>query len=205
MLLELFDVRMSPKPRGALGMAGREVDDYAGLHRPPMRDSGAPAHDLTGGGAIYPDDVYSFQGLQYYGTGDRGLDAQTFALAQSLRGKPDAMVTIYRAVPASSEARIAKLEGYKRDYMRRGKVPEDYSPKTFYDDVNREIAKLQANPSQSISAINRGDWVTINRKYAAQHGESARRGDYTIISKRVPARDIFTNGDSIHEWGYDPK
>ena len=36
-------------------------------------------------------------------------------------------------------------------------------------------------------------------------GESALGGKYKILSKTVKARDIFTNGDSIHEWGYDPQ
>ena len=53
--------------------------------------------------------------------------------------------------------------------------------------------------------INVGDWVTIIRQYAKDHGESALRGNYKIISKLVNARDIFTNGDSIHEWGYYPQ
>jgi hypothetical protein len=55
------------------------------------------------------------------------------------------------------------------------------------------------------TAINRGDWVTINKNYAKQHGESTLEGDYKIIEQKVRARDIFTNGDSIHEWGYDPE
>jgi hypothetical protein len=53
-------------------------------------------------------------------------------------------------------------------------------------------------------AINPGDWVTINKAYAKMHGEGFDDG-YTIIEQRVPARDIYTNGDSIHEWGYDPQ
>jgi len=53
--------------------------------------------------------------------------------------------------------------------------------------------------------INPGDWVAIVRKYAIDHGESALRGDYRIISKLVSARDVFTDADSIQEWGYDPQ
>lgn len=53
--------------------------------------------------------------------------------------------------------------------------------------------------------INPGDWVAIVRKYAVDHGESALNGDYRIISKLVSARDLFTDADSIQEWGYDPQ
>lgn len=53
--------------------------------------------------------------------------------------------------------------------------------------------------------INPGDWVTINPDYAKMHGESVLKGDYKIIKKEVKASDIFTDADSIHEFGYDPQ
>ena len=52
--------------------------------------------------------------------------------------------------------------------------------------------------------INSGDWVTINKDYAVEHGESSLLGKYRILTKTVPAKTLFTNGDSIHEWGYNP-
>jgi hypothetical protein len=54
------------------------------------------------------------------------------------------------------------------------------------------------------SEIHHGDWVTIEKKYAKEHGESALDGRFKIISKKVPAHHIHTNGDSLHEWGYNP-
>jgi hypothetical protein len=54
------------------------------------------------------------------------------------------------------------------------------------------------------SPINPGDWVTINKRYAIQHGESNLYGDYNILTKTVPAKYLYTDGNSIHEWGYDP-
>ena len=131
------------------------VDDgYKMQHEAPMRDSGAPGHDLTGGGDIYPDDVYTM-GQQYYGTGDDALDAQSFAIARGMKNHPNKRVTVYRAVPAD------------------------------------------------VKKINTGDWITINRKYAKDHMEGEE--GWKIIQKTVSARDIYTNGDSIHEWGYDPQ
>ena len=70
---------------------------------------------------------------------------------------------------------------------------------------NVPLTIYRAVPKSAPSVINDGDWVTISKKYAKLHGESALRGDYKIISKLVHPRDIFTNGDSIHEWGYDPQ
>lgn len=46
--------------------------------------------------------------------------------------------------------------------------------------------------------------VTINRRYAVPHGQGNLRNKYKILSKVVPAKHLFTTGDSIHEWGYDP-
>jgi hypothetical protein len=147
---------------GGLGALGSIVPkpQYGITHRPPMRESGAPLHDLTGGGNVYPDDIYGKSAAQFYGHfgGNDPLDVQTVRMFQSYKGNPDAPVTIYRAVPKDVKA----------------------------------------------NDINPGDWVTINPAYAKAHGESALNGEYRIISKQVSAKDIFTNGDSIHEWGYDP-
>jgi hypothetical protein len=136
----------------------KKLDDYKMAHQAPNPDGNAPLHDLTGGGNIYPDDVYSRNAVQYYGTGDDMLDRQSFSKASMFRGNPDATVEIYRAVP----------KGVSKD-------------------------------------INPGDWVTINRDYAKNHGKSYFDGKYDILKKKVKASDIFTNGDSIHEWGYHPK
>lgn len=140
----------APAPQAGSGILG----DYVGQHQAPTRDGGAPAFNLAGD--IYPDDIYSSKAVQYYGTGSDTMDEETMRLLQSLRGSPDADVTIYRAVP------------------------------------------------RGVDNLNAGDWVTVNKQYAKDHGESALGGDFDVIEKNVKARDIFTNGDSIHEFGYDP-
>lgn len=145
-----FPQAEAPAPQVGSGLLG----DYVGQHRAPTRDAGAPAFSLAGD--IYPDDIYSSRAVQYYGTGSDAMDKQTMGLLQSLRGKPDAGVTIYRAVP------------------------------------------------KGVDNLNAGDWVTVSKQYAEDHGESALGGDFDIIEKKVKAKDIFTNGDSIHEFGYDP-
>ena len=50
-----------------------------------------------------------------------------------------------------------------------------------------------------------GDWVAISKQYAKDHGESVLHGKYKVASMRVPAKHVWTNGDSIHEWGYHPE
>lgn len=134
--------------------------DYRMAHTAPNREFGAQLHDLS---AIYPEDIYSSKAAHYYGGGGdaawRQMDNNSVRIAQSFRGKPDADVTIYRAVPKD----------------------------------------------EKITAINPGDWVTINKDYARTHGESNLPEGYKIISQKVKAKDIWTNADSVHEYGYDPQ
>lgn len=70
-------------------------------------------------------------------------------------------------------------------------------PITIYRAVPKDVPKGKG--------INVGDWVTTDRQYAKEHGQGALQGDYKIVKKTVKARDIFTNGDSIYEFGYDPQ
>lgn len=52
--------------------------------------------------------------------------------------------------------------------------------------------------------IRRGDWVTQSKQYAKDHGEAWLNNDYKVVGKRVPAKHLYTEGNSIHEWGYYP-
>jgi hypothetical protein len=67
----------------------------------------------------------------------------------------------------------------------------------------KEVTIYRAVP-KGVKDINEGDWITINKDYAKQHGESYLEDGYEIVTKKVKAKDITTNGDSIHEWGYYP-
>jgi hypothetical protein len=135
----------------------RFMPDYSGEHKAPQRDSGAPLDNLKG---VYPDDVYGPNAAQYYGhsSGD-ATDKAAARIIQATKGKPDAPVKVFRAIPKS----------------------------------------IQSNE------INPGDWITTIKSYAVQHGEGPLGGDYKILEKTVPAGDLYTNGDSIFEFGYDPK
>lgn len=132
---------------------------YRGSHTAPGPDFGAPLHDLTGGGQMYPADVYSAKAAQYYGTGYPKADREAFALAHRVRGNPDAEIIMYRAVPKD----------------------------------------------ESITGINPGDWVTLSKDYAKTHGEAVLDNNYKILSQKVKAKDLWTNADSIHEFGYQPQ
>jgi hypothetical protein len=69
---------------------------------------------------------------------------------------------------------------------------------------DHEITIYRAVPAEYKDAdINQGDWVTPTLDYAHNHG--LREFDsHHILEKRVPARHLYTNADSLHEFGYDP-
>ena len=184
---------------------------YRGSHTAPGPDFGAPLYDLTGGGQMYPPDVYSPKAAQYYG-GGVPYDQKAFDIAHSFKDKPNAMVTIYRAVPKemSNSEKLAALEKEMAAYMKRGTLPKDAenysSGSKWYDWAYDEREKLRNLPDEPANKmnINAGDWVTLTKEYAKDHGESALKGQYKILSKKVRAKDLWTNADSIHEFGYHP-
>lgn len=68
-----------------------------------------------------------------------------------------------------------------------------------------KITIYRAIPEDIDADINAGDWVTITKEYAKEHGEARFNGKYKLLEKEVKASDIITDGNSIHEQGYDPK
>ena len=67
-----------------------------------------------------------------------------------------------------------------------------------------EITVYRAAPKDA-KTINPGDWVTTVKSYADEHGwRQYDEGEYKVISKKVKASEIFTEGNSIFEWGYSP-
>jgi hypothetical protein len=86
-----------------------------------------------------------------------------------------------------------KMDKQTMAILQAAKGNPDY-PITIYRSVPKEFAGED---------IYNGDWVTPNIEYAKMHG---RRWDdgYHIIEKTVPAKHIWTEGNSIHEFGYDP-
>ena len=71
------------------------------------------------------------------------------------------------------------------------------------DKPDQKVKIYRAVP-KDVETINTGDWVTISPKYAKTHG-SSNVGKFKIISMVVTAKDLFSDGNSIHEWGFDPQ
>lgn len=79
----------------------------------------------------------------------------------------------------------------------------------------RAFTQAHFNPNSSITVyravpknvqdtkLRNGDWVSPTREYAEEHGERTFDDEYRIVSEKVPAKHLYVNGDSIHEFGYD--
>ena len=81
-----------------------------------------------------------------------------------------------------------------------------YKILSYHNFQNKKVEIYRAVPkSLSGVKINKGDWVTIVRGYAVDHGKANLKNDYKILKMMVSARDLFTDGDSFLEWGYDPQ
>lgn len=118
------------------------------------------------------------------------------------------------------------------DLKASGLVPDDYwiKPQWYQHDkfeweswdkikriLDRISAKIAANkdPNETMVYMYRavpknlkednfrnGDWVTPSREYARLAGEQ-EPGGYRIIANHVKAKDLYWDGNSINEFGYD--
>ena len=69
------------------------------------------------------------------------------------------------------------------------------------DNPNMDITIYRAVPKGLTNDINQGDWVTIVKGYAQTHGEGPLKGDYDILEGKVKAKDLYTEGNNIYEYG----
>ncbi len=130
---------------------------YQTGHQP--NESGSFAYDLSDSGNFVPADIYIHP--EYFFDMKENYAQESMAALRAIKGKPDALVTIYRAVPKSAES------------------------------------------------INQGDWITLSRSYAHQHGggnlgEDSKDGNWKVLEKQVPAKEIRWSGDSFNEFGWFP-
>lgn len=190
---------------------GADNVSYRGLHMAPSKEGRNSLDNLSD---IYPDDIYGPNGARLYGHGgdEVGRDMQSVSTINAYRNHPNKPITIYRAVPSdiTNESKIAILENEKKYILKHGKVPSgvdtQLSSSAYYDNISDEIEKLKSMPKTESNPykINPGDWVTINKSYAADHGKREFGKNYKILSKTVKAKELFTDGNSIHEWGWAP-
>ena len=107
-----------------------------------MKSEGAPLHDVT---KLYPDDIYGPMGARYYGDmGGDAMDSASVNIIQRYKGKPDAMVTAYRAVPEGTQKQIERLEKQLSAYLKRRIVPKEFGgSRTSIGDEQRRLGDDQ--------------------------------------------------------------
>lgn len=66
---------------------------------------------------------------------------------------------------------------------------------------DRMVEVYRAVP-KGVKDINAGDWVTTSKTYAKNHGENTLNGEYEIISKKVKAKTLSSEGYP-YEFGYN--
>jgi DNA polymerase III epsilon subunit-like protein len=139
--------------------ASENNSDYRMNHQPPTRKEAAEedgvAASLDKIDEVFPKDILDPSKQRNYSSGYPEADKEAFDVINSIKGNPDAEVTIYRGVPGN------------------------------------------------VDDIQPGNWVTLSKKYAQEHINSNVPGG-KILAKKVKASDLFTNADSIQEWGWDP-
>ena len=161
-ILEITDPQQQSddSPRFSMG----PQFDYRMQHQPlAPEDGAAPLWDMTGNGEVFPGDIYSQNGLRYYGNPNSQADRESYKVIMEVMDDPEAEVTIYRAVPDEAD----------------------------------------------IDTINPGDFVTLSRTYAEQHGESGYgpigEDKGKILSKKVKVKEVFSEGNDLNEFGYFPE
>jgi hypothetical protein len=77
---------------------------------------------------------------------------------------------------------------------------------SYRNKPEKKIIVYRAVP-KGIDYINPGDWVTINMEYAQQHAKHPQdpEQDLDIVMGTARAEDLFTDGNSLAEWGYQGK
>jgi hypothetical protein len=201
--------------------ASENPSDYTGQHSAPSKDENDPMYNVEN---MFPD-MYTDKALRYYG--GYGLD-DSYVINQikSVYNKPNKSVTIYRAVPDINkdlDKKIKDLQNllqYKfkfnffpvvnklRDSIE-DKIKKE-NPNIGYDELQQELINEiyktiedLKNKKQKTIKINNGDWVTTSLMYAKQHGKSSLDDSYKIVKKTVKASQLYTDGNSIFEWGYN--
>jgi hypothetical protein len=180
---------------------------YRGEHESPGPGSGSPLHNLKG---TYDDDFYGPQGVRMYGDGAT-YDHESHAAIARVRNRPNATLKVYRAVPhePTHAEKLNAAYDAQRHYMKTGKLKNIGHGVDNYDKLHAHIEHLEKNPPKEGSEppkakINPGDWVSVSKTYAHEHGRDNLKGKYKVLSKTVRASEVWTDGNSIHEQGYHP-
>jgi hypothetical protein len=109
-------------------------------------------------------------------------------------------------------------ESYKQAHELTKIFPDDVleHPDWYAGSIDKEtvdtLKRIQGNPDamvtiyrsapKEVTHIQDGDWITLSKKYATEHGyQEDSADDWPVIEARVPARVIWTDGNDLNEFG----
>lgn len=78
--------------------------------------------------------------------------------------------------------------------------------KSIKDNPDAEVTIYRSVP-KGTDKINEGDWITLSKRYAKEHGEHPTdpSQDLPVIEMKVKAKDIGWDGNDLNEFVYNPK
>lgn len=209
----------------------RESEDYRGNHEAPDKESGSPLHNLYDvfGDDVYKPNASKYIGnndpndepilaIIRYCRNKPNTRVKIYRAVpnvnKELSNKINILDTIlhyynkFEFFPTKQKypKGYKILESYFEDYLKSdGSYIDRYEYKEIQELVYKEIQediKKYKNSLQKIN-INPGDWVTISKDYAIEHGKAHLNNNYKILQKTVKASELYNEG-YIEEWGYDP-
>jgi len=200
-----------------------ESYDYRGFHTAPSPDENAPLYDLELNG-IFPG-IYSANARKLYGGYfGNAVDSECFSVISLTHNKPNQIVTIYRAIPDFNYdvnklvkkyneeiAYFDRFNFFPQNGLASNMMGKYYDPQVGYtiqwDELQNKIYNEILNKIEELKKevkpyeINIGDWVTISKSYAIHHGKTEFE-HYKILSKKVRAKEVWSDGNSAAEYGY---
>lgn len=123
---------------------------------------------------------------------EEGVDKNMVEIAQN---KDDVMLSMEEQFKMNrTKEREESISSIKEalSAIKRGEKPTV----TIYRAVPKKIKE---------GNVRNGDWITLSRSYAEMHGKGNIDGDYKIMEDKVPAENLYWDGNDINEWGYDDK
>ena len=108
---------------------------------------------------------------------------------------------------STDEFRMAhRAPSYDEEGIDKSMVDVAQNKDNIRDSLDEQFRMNRAVPkSLKEGSVRNGDWVTLSEAYARQHGNHALEGDYRMMEERVPAENLYWDGNDINEWGYDDK
>ena len=169
--------------------------NYQIQHKPMnVKGGAAPLHDLI---SAYGDDVYGKNALQYFGSGD-AREYGTLRLLQSLRGKPNAPVTIYRGAPSESGGInagdwVTLDKSVAQDYVDQALANEGKAGRVFSQKV--PASHITSWPDSLLEFGYHPPAKSVPEPFKVYHGSGANF-DVFDPSKAKTAEHIYTSPDA---------